>query len=285
MTSVGDRLRRERIRQGVDLAQLSRDTRINLKYLDAIEAGDPSRIPGGFFYRSFVRQYALALGMNAAELETDLDRVREAEAPVLSAALEAAPFPLKELDPIVVATNRRLASGRTWAYVLMLVGVVAGCSTFYSWWHRYETRTQTVAQSSAAPAVVSASRTPVDTVASTIPDTPPVAAGTSTAALIPVSNDGAPTADDKVVLEVSAREKTWLTVRADGKTIFSGVLEPSQTKILGGKVRAYIKVGNAAGLEITWNGKQIGPLGERGQVKTVLFTPENFQIQPSSGSL
>jgi hypothetical protein len=40
-----------------------------------------------------------------------------------------------------------------------------------------------------------------------------------------------------------------------------------------------MKVGNAGGLEVRLNGKAIGPLGARGQVREVLFTPgNNFQI-------
>jgi hypothetical protein len=39
-----------------------------------------------------------------------------------------------------------------------------------------------------------------------------------------------------------------------------------------------MKVGNAGGLDVRWNGKAIGPIGPRGQVRVVLFTPENFQI-------
>lgn len=276
MTSVGDQLRRERIRQGIDLASLARDTRINQKYLEAIEAGDPAPLPGGFFYRSFVRQYALALGMDAHELEAELDRVREAEAPVLSAALQDAKFPLKAPDPIVTATNRRLASGRTWGYVLLLVGVLAGCSAIYSWWHRLE---------SPEPKVTAAVES--KPAAAVVPAASPAASSPAPAAPAPApATEPASAADsDKVVLSVTVKEKTWLSITSDGRPIFSGILEPSETKVLGGKERARIRVGNAGGLEITWNGKQIGPIGSRGQVRTVLFTPENFQILPVGGSL
>jgi len=42
-------------------------------------------------------------------------------------------------------------------------------------------------------------------------------------------------------------------------------------------------LGNAAGLEVRLNGKLLGPLGARGQVLTVLFTPDNFQITARAG--
>ena len=60
--------------------------------------------------------------------------------------------------------------------------------------------------------------------------------------------------------------------------VFSGILEANQTKSVGGKQFAKLRVGNAAGIEVRLNGKLLGQLGARGQVLTVLFTPDNFQI-------
>ena len=88
-----------------------------------------------------------------------------------------------------------------------------------------------------------------------------------------------------VVLNLSATEKTWLSITSDGKEIFSGILEPSQTKTLTGLYVTKMRVGNAGGLEVRWNGKPIGPIGPRGQVRVVLFTPENFQILAPSQPL
>ena len=59
---------------------------------------------------------------------------------------------------------------------------------------------------------------------------------------------------------------------------FPAFCRPNQTKSVGGKQFAKMRVGNAAGLEVRLNGKLLGPLGARGQVLIVLFTPDNFQI-------
>src|SRR5207237_56183 len=69
MKSVGEKLRRERIDHGIDLATLSSLTRISQRYLQAIETGNIDELPSGFFYRSFVRQYASALGLDTGEME------------------------------------------------------------------------------------------------------------------------------------------------------------------------------------------------------------------------
>jgi len=96
--------------------------------------------------------------------------------------------------------------------------------------------------------------------------------------VVAVTTTTGPDGVNHVVLNLSATEKTWLSITSEGKQIFSGVLEPSQTKTLTAADVAKVKVGNAGGLEVRWNGKAIGPIGPRGQVRTILFTPENFQI-------
>jgi cytoskeleton protein RodZ len=88
-----------------------------------------------------------------------------------------------------------------------------------------------------------------------------------------------------VALNISATEKTWLSVTSAGKQIFSGILEASQSKTLTGLDAAKLRVGNAGGLEVKWNGKPIGPIGPRGQVRVVVLTPDNFQILAPSETL
>ena len=278
MISVGEKLRKERIRQGMSLPELAAELRINQKYLEAIESDSPENLPGGFFYRSFVRQIATALDMDETELENDLDSARHGEQPVLSAALQSTQFPLKPLDPIVTATNRPIASGRTWAYVLLLAGVLGGCSLFYGWWHRLDApHVEAKSVPFAAPEIrAPAVRAKIESAQAALSTQP-----ATTAPVVEVTTSPG----DKIVLTFSAKESTWVSVSADGKPIFMGTLEASQTKVLGSKTRAYIRVGNAGGLEITWNGKSIGPIGPRGQVRTVLFTPDEYKVNPVGGSL
>ena len=65
---------------------------------------------------------------------------------------------------------------------------------------------------------------------------------------------------------------------SDGKNIYSGILDPDQTKVFDGHESARIKAGNAGGVHIVFNGRVIGALGPRGQVRTAVFTPDNFEI-------
>jgi cytoskeleton protein RodZ len=298
MKSVGEKLRRERLQRGMDIAKVASLTRISQKYLEAIEAGNKDQLPSGFFYRSFVRQYADTLGLDVAEIEKELERVREAEAPVLSAALEQAQFPIKPLDPIVTEGNRR-GKGRLGAYVALLAVVLIGCSAFYAWWHRLETATANrekgivIEQPVSPPHVPAATPEPVPPPVEKAATTPDAGITTSDVGVTMTPVDSAASSpkapaispDDKVVIKIAATEVTWIAITADGKTIFSGLLQPSQELTLGGKERAMIRVGNAGGLALSWNGKTIGPVGARGQVRNVVLTPESYRITAPDGSL
>jgi len=48
---------------------------------------------------------------------------------------------------------------------------------------------------------------------------------------------------------------------------------------------ALVKVGNAGGLDISWNGKPIGPIGEPGEVRVVVFSADDFHVLPPGRTL
>ena len=79
-------------------------------------------------------------------------------------------------------------------------------------------------------------------------------------------------------VELSVVERTWLSIVSDGKQIFSGMVEPFETKVLEGNETARIRTGNAGAVSLVFNGRPIGNLGPRGQVRTVIFTKDNYEV-------
>ena len=54
---------------GVTDKVVAEATRINARYIEALERDDVEQLPGVFFYKAFIRQYAKALELNEAETE------------------------------------------------------------------------------------------------------------------------------------------------------------------------------------------------------------------------
>jgi transcriptional regulator with XRE-family HTH domain len=284
MTSVGNVLKTERERQGRNIAEIAEELCITQRYLRSIEQDDLKSLPGSFFYKSFVKQYAAILGVDETLLRAGIEALTAPLEPVPLPGADPQAFrnggnvnhfaidqnrsPVRDVDPIVKDGNRRYFPDRRMGMSMAgLVLVVLACSGFYSWWNKAPV---TGASRRAEPSMIV-----------------PVKAGSEAqhAPSVDVTTAVGPDGLNHVVLNLSATEKTWLSITSDGKEIFSGILEPSQTKTLTGLDVTKMRVGNAGGLEVRWNGKAIGPIGPRGQVRVVLFTPENFQILAPSQPL
>jgi cytoskeleton protein RodZ len=66
-SSIGEQLRLAREERGIGLREICDQTRISVHYLEAIEANDYKRLPGGVFNRSFIKAYARCVGYDERE--------------------------------------------------------------------------------------------------------------------------------------------------------------------------------------------------------------------------
>lgn len=89
MSELGTRLREARVEKGYTLNTLQQMTKIQKKYLQAIEEGQYDEVPGKFYVRAFIKQYADMVGLSGdelleefqEELEANSDEVDETVAP------------------------------------------------------------------------------------------------------------------------------------------------------------------------------------------------------------
>lgn len=68
LTELGTRLKEARLSKGYSLDDLQEITKIQKRYLVAIEEGNYSIMPGTFYVRAFIKQYADAVGLDAEEI-------------------------------------------------------------------------------------------------------------------------------------------------------------------------------------------------------------------------
>jgi cytoskeletal protein RodZ len=122
--SVGQRLRLRREQQERTVAELSAETCITSRYLEAIEADDQKPLPGFFFYRNYVKQYARALGLDGTQLYNEL----AAAAPVDDASLLATLS--KEYTPNRTAAASPPRTRRWMGYVFAGFALVAASAGF-----------------------------------------------------------------------------------------------------------------------------------------------------------
>jgi cytoskeletal protein RodZ len=281
MFSVGETLRRARTEQSLDLCAVAARTKINVKYLEAIEADDRQSLPSGFFYKSFVDQYAKSLSLDTQAIDVEVGRVLSTDAPLPLPGYESVVS--RNVSPM---TSARFHSWRTYGSMAALVLAIAGGAGVYTLWRDWRSAfsaqaviesVRSLAKTTIAQASSSAKKPVQKRMQRPMAALPPVTRYVKAAASETPAFESAPL-DNKVTVALLAHEATWVSVSSDGKPVFSGVLQPNQSKTVGGKESAKMRVGNAAGIEVRLNGKLLAPLGARGQVLIVLFTPDNFQI-------
>jgi cytoskeletal protein RodZ len=105
--SLGERLRLAREGKGYSLEQVSRDTNIATRYLQALEAEDFSGFPGEPYILGFLRNYSEYLGLDAQEQVSRYRALKIQEQPVPVEQLLRSPVPVRKivlsiLIPLVV---------------------------------------------------------------------------------------------------------------------------------------------------------------------------------------
>ncbi len=74
MSEIGQTLKNARVDQGLTLDDLQQTTKIQKRYLIAIEEENFDALPGDFYVRAFIREYAETVGLDADDLLASIDK-------------------------------------------------------------------------------------------------------------------------------------------------------------------------------------------------------------------
>ncbi len=262
MYGIGAQLRAERLKRKLALNEIAAETRISVRYLQAIEDEDYERLPGLIFTRSFVRQYAIALRVDPAPLVECLPKLDESMVQ-LPAPPANPPSSRWGTRPNPVLTSA--------AWVLLLGG--AGVAAYYHFNGFPRLRIEVLPATQTATAQA-ASKAPVESPpppdAAPPPEPAPIAAVNppSVAPPAPVPSEHA------VQVVLTALQTAWVQVTADGKPAWTGTLQPNETRAISADDQVRLLTGNAGGVVISLNGKTINPIGPVGQVRSIRLTAD-----------
>ena len=131
----GEELRTERERRGISIDRLCADTKVNRRFIEALERGDYRALPGGVFRRGFVRAYLKAVGLDETDWMTKFEQSYAALARSLGVSSET-----QEEDWATFAVNVKRNRGATerqtwkrWLGVLGMLLVLIGAT--WTVWH------------------------------------------------------------------------------------------------------------------------------------------------------
>ena len=307
MPSFGQKLKLEREKRNITLDQISVSTKIGIRMLQALEEDKFNQLPGGIFNKGFVRAHSRFLGLD--EDQTIADYL-QASGDALPASTEPAALgegsrenaahegvtrenradknkdkdKVSRLEASADAPPRQVP----WGVFAGALLVVALALSFWS--HRRLEHTREAVRPTPATATTQASGqasvSDLPTTSSPINGSP---TGVPAPAVVPkTSHDlasASPAISGEFTVVIRAREESWTTITADGKTISSELLPAGSERVVRGRKEITVRTGNAGGVDFRFNEKKVDTGGDYGEVKTVTFGPRGIlPIAPASPS-
>jgi hypothetical protein len=89
--------------------------------------------------------------------------------------------------------------------------------------------------------------------------------------------DSHPPGMGPIDVKIHANEKCWVSIIADGNTVMDGYLPIASEKAIRAKEKIILVLGNAGGVEVSYNGKPLENLGNGQEVKKITFTPSGYE--------
>ncbi len=301
--TLGVYLKSEREARGISLEKISRETKLGIRMLEAIENDRLDRLPEGMFRNAFIKTYARQIGLDGEKILQDFHLVTN-QVPVLPN----------------VEKNRGLSmEKKSWAKTVLSIGlgaaIIVGLIVYLILQQDFGKKSTTVRQearpassapppamppSSSAPIAPSPNSPQSSTAVGSVPQggsnigghpgTPAagsplqsqlkvlgeLAQKTETPSSSTVSSGGS-TSPGGLDLHLLTKEKTWISVMSGDTTIFTGLLEAGSTKNFSLNHPLKLTLGNAGGALLSVRGQNFRPLGASGEVRVILVTAENIQ--------
>jgi len=239
--SIGTSIAKARSLAGLSIDELSAVTKLRSTLLREMEADIFTNCGGQMYARGHVRNIAVALKVDDKEFLRIFDEEQGVEKRSMQDLLV-------ENSVMRQPNETRKVSWKTLITIsllsLSLVGLVQIIVS------------NTQVEQAAAP------------VASTLPSATPEQSASAT----PSEQSTFTTGQGVEVIVNTTRAKSWIFVSdAQGRTLFSGQLSQGASKVFTSDSRLDLKVGNAGGVDLLVNGKQVPAIGRDSQVVSVSY--------------
>ncbi|EWH22483.1 MULTISPECIES: helix-turn-helix domain-containing protein [Bacillus] len=300
MTELGNRLKEAREEKGMSLDDLQAATKIQKRYLTALEEGNYDIIPGKFYVRAFIKQYAEAVGLDSEllfeEFKKDIpnsynDEVSEKLSSIkpqrelpksASKALELLPTLLVAAGVIVVI-----------AIIYVIVQAVNGGGNQQAEEPKTEESQSKYDVSKDSP-LTKENQQNTDAQKDSAEDDKEKKDQQSDEndklTIKATASEGSSTTyevsgSDKLELEVKANENSWVRVRDEkGSSLKEGMMKKGETfqKNITDQSQIDLRIGYAPGVEIKINGEVLSYKLDPKTVMTQNITIQNKKEEKSS---
>jgi len=255
---VGDILKNRREELGQDLREISNTLKIKYDYLKAIEDGTLEKLPQEVYVKGYIREYAEHIkidpeaAINAYLQQISPPQVENKDIPEKEPAKKKIP----KIGYVLISL------------LFILITITASYTIFSKKGKDIKQSAEQTQKERASPYAERMKETPLSSVVkpgkTTISDSKketPLPGTETKKEIVPPKTDVS-----RQVLEVFATDTTWLLVLIDKNDPKEMLLKPGDSAKWHAKNGFSLKIGNAGGIRLVFNGKEIKKLGEKGQV-------------------
>jgi cytoskeletal protein RodZ len=282
---IGARLKEARVEQDISLDALQDTTKIQKRYLVAIEEENFSVLPGKFYAKAFIKEYAIAVGLDPNQLMEDFKE--DIPSPEEDTTTQYTRIHRSRKDNMPTKSTAVFSFIPTVIVAILIIGII-----FLAWWFITESnkkedpaspneqtedrefyRNDNTDSNAGVGTDTDDTETNSDTEDTTengsseddesVKDEPELGitvveqgTGTKPTSELELSNVG-----ETLNFEFVANgQQVWLDVQdADGKSFFGGMVSPDEplSLELTDETRIYLNVGHAPSLTITINGVEL----------------------------
>ncbi|APS27769.1 helix-turn-helix domain-containing protein [Weissella cibaria] len=292
---IGQELQNARLDKGLSLDDIQQSTKIQKRYLAAIENGQFDQLPGAFYERAFVRQYASAVGLDVTEFMQNHDIQTQTVEPDLSGARvdsdnvtragmhhveESTAEKTRQMLPkILIGVAVVAIIGIIWALVASFAGSAKQENTTSS----VSVTTSKVSSSASSDAEKSSTDASKESAAKSSSassekkdkDAVDLGAGQATGNTVNYGTVKAP-ANKELTLNLKTTGASWIQVSdASGAVLWNGTLQANgnqDVKIPATVPGVRVSIGNAAATAVSLDGKSVDLMANNATVWNLAMT-------------
>ncbi len=292
---IGQELQNARLDKGLSLDDIQQSTKIQKRYLAAIENGQFDQLPGAFYERAFVRQYASAVGLDVTEFMQNHDIQTQTVEPDLSGARvdsdnvtragmhhveESTAEKTRQMLPkILIGVAVVAIIGIIWALVASFAGSAKQGNTTSS----VSVTTSKVSSSASSDAEKSSTDASKESAAKSSSassekkdkDAVDLGAGQATGNTVNYGTVKAP-ANKELTLNLKTTGASWIQVSdASGAVLWNGTLQANgnqDVKIPATVPGVRVSIGNAAATAVSLDGKSVDLMANNATVWNLAMT-------------
>lgn len=294
MPSFGQKLKLEREKRSITLEQISSSTKIGTRMLQALEDENFGQLPGGIFDKGFVRAYARHVGLDEDQAVADY---------LEASGQGLAPLPDSKADGEFAGEEPRESAPTAqipWGWLAAGLLVIALALFLWSrWHHKSEAPSSPPAPASSQTSQPTDSTTPSKvsqplSAANPVPSSPeprdinppkPATANVNSVLAASSLSPSPPSSAGELTVVILARDDSWLSISADGKTVFEDTLVAENQRAVRAQKELVIRAGNTGALDFVFNGKKLPSQGDYGEVKTLTFGITGLQSNAPAKSV